>query len=101
MRSLLPCLSWMTVALLAFAGDDRVDPALVGSWRSTIKNDQGEWTLTFTLAASGEYTTSFAGPAAIPEEKGTFQGTQGRWSVVKAGGQRDDGTYTFPDENTV
>ena len=52
--------------------DDPVDPALVGTWTTTIKNEHGEWTLTFRLEASGAYRTTSQGTTALPEETGKF-----------------------------
>src|SRR6185503_15547211 len=81
-------------ALLAPA-DDAVDPALVGTWQTVLKNEHGEWTLTFKLEASGAYRTTIQGPAALPDETSKFTGADGKWATAKSNGQNDGGTYAL------
>src|SRR6185436_6633821 len=78
--------------------DDGVDPALVGTWQTVLKNEHGEWTLTFKLEASGGYRTTIQGPAALPDETGKFTGADGKWATAKSHGQNDGGTYALKDD---
>jgi hypothetical protein len=73
MRLLFCCL----LAALPSA-DDELDPALVGTWQTVVKNEAGEWKLTLKLEASGAYRTTIAGPAALPDETGKFAGLNGK-----------------------
>src|SRR6185436_3773048 len=79
--------------------DDGVDPALVGSWQTVLKNEHGEWTLTFQLEASGAYRTTIQGPTALPDETGKFTGTNGKWSTAKSNGTSDGGTYKLAGDS--
>lgn len=88
----------LLVLALGLLGDDAVDPALVGTWQTVIKNDQGEWTLTFQLEASGAYRTAIKGPAALPDETGKFTAADGKWATAKSNGQKDAGTYALNGE---
>jgi hypothetical protein len=78
-----------------------VDPRLVGSWEAQIQNAQGTWTLIFTANANGSYRTLYLGPGSVPDETGTLKAQDGRWSIRKANGQTDRGTYTFSSSDTV
>ena len=94
-----PIFGLLALALAGAGGDDPVDPALVGTWRSEVRNPQGAWTLTFRIEASGAWRTTIQGPVALPEEGGTIQASKGTWKLTKSSGQTDGGSYVLAGDS--
>lgn len=83
------------------AQESVVEDRLVGTWCAEIKNGHGTWTLTWVQSDTGQYATSFEGPAPIPTVQGTFRARDGKWASNPTGGAPDGGTYAFLTDDTV
>jgi hypothetical protein len=73
----------------------------MGVWRTTLTNVFGTWTMIFRPEPTGTYRTTISGPFPLPDDTGTIHAQNSAWSVHKANGEIDGGTYQFPDANTV
>lgn len=78
-----------------------VDSRLLATWTVEIPAAEGIWKLSFRPESSGSYRTSFSGPTDIPDETGRLDAIDGQWSVIKASGERDGGSYAFNSDGSV
>lgn len=82
-------------------GNQSVDPRLLDEWSTLLRNQTGIWLLKFKPEAGGRYRTKCVSMLPIPDETGSFEAGNGKWSVKKDNGETDSGTYTFTSDNTV
>src|SRR5215470_10924283 len=94
------CLLFLALLAGPAVADD-IDPSLVGTWQSTLKNAGGEWTFTWKVDAGGAYRTTVSGTSPLPEEVGKISAQKGKWSIQAASGRTDAGTYSFPENDTL
>ena len=78
-----------------------VDPAIVGSWSSTMAAEKGGATISFGVRSDGAYVWVCIGPGR-PLNRGRIQAFNGRWALVAENiSFEDSGTYRFPTDNTM
>jgi hypothetical protein len=76
-----------------------IDPRMLGVWRATVVNAQGEWTMVFRPQKDGSFRTSIGGPAQLPDETGVMSARDGRYQLRNGHGVPDGGTYSFQDDD--
>lgn len=74
----------------------RVDPKLVGEWKTSVVIDLLPWDLNWTISEAGKF--KFVGTA---NDIGRFNGKNGNWNRRSNTGQRDYGTYFFNNANSL